>query len=181
MLSITMGEEMLMKEQTRLLVLAGLFIALGLILPFFTAQVPTIGRALLPMHIPVLLSGFVLGPHVGFLVGLITPLLRSVLFGTPPLFPTAVAMTFELAAYGVLAGFFYGLLPQKRGSIFLALIGAMLGGRIIWGAATLVLLGLGGFSWQAFVAGAFANAVPGIILQLVLIPPIVLAVKRNQF
>lgn len=172
-----------MKEQTRLSVLAGLFIALGLVLPFFTAQVPTIGRALLPMHIPVLLAGFVIGPCFGLVVGLITPLLRSVLLGTPPLFPTAVAMTFELAAYGFLAGFLSELLPKKKGSVLLALIGSMLGGRVIWGIATLVLLGLGGgaFSWRAFIAGAFANAIPGIILQLVLIPAIVLTINRESY
>lgn len=170
-----------MKHQTRSLALAGLFIALGLVLPFFTGQIPTIGRALLPMHIPVLLAGFTLGPRLGLVVGLIAPLLRSVLFGTPPLFPTAVAMTFELAAYGFLAGILYELLPKRRGSVLVALIGAMLGGRIVWGIVTLILLGLGGFSWQAFMAGAFANAIAGIILQLILIPALVLTINKDKF
>ena len=82
-----------MQNKTKQLTLTGLFIALGLILPFFTAQIPTIGRALLPMHIPVLLAGFICGPSLGLAAGAVTPLLRSVLFGTPPLFPMAVAMT----------------------------------------------------------------------------------------
>ncbi len=171
-----------MKVQTRKLALVGLFIALGLVLPFFTAQVPTIGRALLPMHIPVLLAGFVGGPRAGLITGLITPLLRSALFGTPPLFPTAATMTFELATYGFLAGLLYEQLPRRNSSVFVALVGSMIGGRIVWGIASLLLLGLSGslFSWQAFMAGAFINAMPGIILQLVLIPVIVHALKRGN-
>lgn len=172
-----------MRHQTKYLAITGLFIAIGLVLPTFTAQIPTVGRALLPMHIPVLLAGFVGGWQSGLVAGLITPLLRSLLFGMPPLFPTAVAMTFELATYGLLAGLLYQLLPKTRQSFFTALIGSMIGGRIAWGIVTLVLLGLGGtpFTWQAFMAGAFVNAIPGIILQLILIPVIVLALHRSNF
>ncbi len=172
-----------MQEKTRYIAVSGLFIALGLVLPFFTAQIPAVGRALLPMHIPVLLAGFIVGWPSGLIVGLVTPLLRSVLFGAPPFFPSALAMTFELGAYGFLAGFLYRLLPPKRGSILAALIGSMLGGRIVWGITTLLLLGLSGssFTWQAFVAGAVVNAVPGIVLQIVLIPAIVLAFSRGKY
>ncbi|MDI9442498.1 MAG: ECF transporter S component [Firmicutes bacterium] len=173
-----------MQNKTKQLTLTGLFIALGLILPFFTAQIPTIGRALLPMHIPVLLAGFICGPSLGLAAGAVTPLLRSVLFGTPPLFPMAVAMTFELAAYGFLTGYLYSKLRNGGTfSAFVSLIGAMLGGRIVWGVASLILFGLSGsaFGWQAFLGGAFVNAVPGIILQLVLIPAIVLSLQRSGF
>lgn len=172
-----------MKVQTRQLALTALFIALGLVLPFFTAQIPTIGRALLPMHLPILLAGFVGGWQTGLIAGLITPLLRSFLIGMPPLFPTATAMAFELAAYGFLTGLFYSKLRGTNLGVLTSLLGAMLGGRIVWGIAQLFLLGLSGasFGWQAFLAGAFINAVPGIILQLILIPLIVHALQRGGY
>lgn len=172
-----------MKVQTRQLALTALFIALGLVLPFFTAQIPTIGRALLPMHLPILLAGFVGGWQTGLIAGLITPLLRSFLIGMPPLFPTATAMAFELAAYGFLTGLFYSKLRGTNLGVLTSLVGAMLGGRIVWGIAQLFLLGLSGasFGWQAFLAGAFINAAPGIILQLILIPLIVHALQRGGY
>ena len=100
-----------MKTSTRNLVLAGMFLALGLILPFLTVQIPELGSRLLPMHIPVLLCGFICGARYGLAVGFITPLLRSVLFSIPVLFPMAVSMAFELAAYGAIAGIFITCFP----------------------------------------------------------------------
>lgn len=166
----------MIRKSTQHLVLAGFFLALGLLMPFLTAQIPSLGSRLLPMHIPVLLCGCVLGGPTGLLVGLITPLLRSVLFGMPPLFPTAAAMAFELAAYGL----FIGMLYKTTRSIYLSLVLAMLGGRAVWGIVSLALYGLAGssFSWQLFTAGAFVNALPGIILQLILIPGVVIALER---
>ena len=84
----------------RNIVLAGFFLAVGIVLPFFTMQIPSIGNMLLPMHIPVLICGFVCGWPLGLIVGFILPLLRSMLFTMPPMYPTALAMAFELAAYG---------------------------------------------------------------------------------
>lgn len=161
---------------------AGVCLALCLVLPFLTGQIPQIGSKLLPMHIPVLLCGFLCGPVWGLAVGLIAPILRSLLFGMPPLFPTATAMAFELAAYGLLAGLFYKLLPKKTPCLYLALILTMIGGRLVWGLAMTVLMGAAGksFTLAAFWAGAFANAWPGIVLQLVLIPPVVAALKKAK-
>ena len=115
-------------------------------------------------------------------MGLSAPILRSLLFGMPPLFPTATAMAFELAAYGLLAGLFYKLLPKKTSYLYLALILAMIGGRLVWGLAMTLLMGAAGksFTLAAFWAGAFANAWPGIVLQLVLIPPVVAALKKAK-
>jgi riboflavin transporter FmnP len=169
-----------MKNATaKKIVLAGLFLALGLLLPSLTGQIPSIGKRLLPMHIPVLLAGFALGGPYGLIVGLITPVLRSALFGMPPLFPNAAAMSFELAAYGLLAGLLYKVLPKQNWSIYLSLAVAMILGRVVWGAASLLLYGIQGspFTWQMFIAGAFVDAIPGIILQLVLIPVLVIALK----
>ena len=170
------------KQSTRNLVFAALFLALGLVLPFLTAQIPQIGSMLLPMHLPVLLCGFVCGWPYGLLVGAVTPLLRSMLFSMPPLYPTAVAMAFELAAYGLLAGLFYKLLPKKPVYVYVSLILAMLGGRVVWGLVQMILMGLVAqpFTWQIFMAGAFGNALPGILVQLVLIPVIVLALRSAK-
>ncbi len=161
---------------------AGVCLALCLVLPFLTGQIPQIGSKLLPMHIPVLLCGFLCGPVWGLGVGLVAPLLRSLLFGMLPLFPTATAMAFELAAYGLLAGLLYKLLPKKTPYLYVALILTMIGGRLVWGLAMTVLMGAAGksFTLAAFWAGAFANAWPGIVLQLVLIPPVVAALKKAK-
>ena len=129
---------------TKNLVFAGVFIALGIVLPFFTGQIPQIGSMLLPMHIPVLLCGFVCGWPLGLLVGFITPLLRSALFGMPPLFPTALAMAFELAAYGALSGLCYKILRKKVSTVYLSLILSMIGGRIVWGVVSLILSTIAG-------------------------------------
>lgn len=171
-----------MNKSTKNLVLAGLFLALGLVMPFLTAQIPNLGSRLLPMHIPVLLCGFVCGWRYGLSVGVVVPVLRSMLFGMPPMFPHAIAMAFELATYGLLAGLFYQLLPKKNFSTYLTLILAMIGGRIVWGIASLVLYGLNGlpFTWQIFVGGAFINAIPGIIVQIILIPIIIMALERAR-
>ena len=165
------------------MILAGLFIAIGFLLPFLTGQIPQIGSMLSPMHIPVLLCGFVCGPFWGLLVGAVTPLLRSLTLGMPPLFPVATAMAFELAAYGFLAGLLYTILPKKPINVYVSLILAMLIGRVVWGLAMAILMGLSGgsFGFQAFLAGAFINAWPGILLHLIIIPPIVLALERAKF
>lgn len=171
------------KNQVRNMVLAALFLALGLLLPFLTGQIPTIGSRLLPMHLPVLLCGIICGWPWGLAVGFVTPLLRSVLFGMPPMMPTAVAMAFELAAYGAIAGLVMSLLPARKiTSVFIALVVAMLGGRIVWGVVSLVLYTITGsvFSWQIFFVQAFANAVIGVIVQLVLIPAIVFAIWKVE-
>lgn len=167
-------------KNTKKLVTAGICLALALLLPMVTGQIPTIGNMLLPMHLPVLICGFAAGPLYGLLVGLVAPILRSLLFGMPPLMPTAVAMTFELAAYGFLTGLLYRKLPAKPAYTYAALIGAMLGGRVIWGIAAFILYSILGnpFTLQMFFASAFTTAVLGIVLQIVIIPPIVLALKK---
>lgn len=169
-------------KQRKLLMLASgaVCLALALVLPFLTGQIPEIGSMLCPMHIPVLLCGFVCGPWYGAMVGFIAPLLRFVLFGMPPIMPTGIAMSLELCAYGVISGLLYRYLPRKIGGIYAALVAAMLCGRAVWGAARVVLMGLGSstFSWAAFMTGAFTNAVPGILVQLILIPALVLALQK---
>lgn len=165
------------------MVLAAFFVALGMIMPFITGQIPAIGSKLSPMHIPILLCGFICGWKYGLIVGFITPLLRSVLFAMPPMMPTAAAMAFELAAYGALTGILYAKLPKNNASVYISLVAAMILGRFVWGLVSIPIYGIAGksFSWQLFLAGGFINAIPGIILHIVLIPIIVIALKRARF
>ncbi|MDE6686314.1 MAG: ECF transporter S component [Lachnospiraceae bacterium] len=164
------------------LTLAAMFMAIGLVLPFLTGQIKQIGSMLLPMHIPVFLCGLICGWQYGLIVGFILPILRSMVFGMPILFPTGIAMAFELATYGVVIGWLYS---HSRWQCVIALyrcmIMAMLTGRLVWGVVQILLLGINGngFTWQMFIAGAFLNAIPGIILQLILIPAIMVALNRT--
>lgn len=160
-----------------------MFMALGLVLPFLTAQVPQIASMLLPMHIPVLLCGYACGWQYGLVVGAVTPLLRSFLFAVPVMFPGAVAMAFELAVYGMMTGIFYRLFPRKIWSIYATLLIAMVSGRIVWGIVRMTIAGITGnaFTWKLFLAGALTQAVPGIILQLVLIPILVMAMRKVRY
>lgn len=164
------------------IVFSALFLALGFILPFFTMQIPAFGSMLLPMHIPVIVCGFVCGAPFGLIVGFILPLLRSLIFTMPPMFPTAIAMAFELAAYGVISGYLYHRSNKKVFDIYFSLIISMVGGRIIWGLISAVLYGVSGqvFGLAVFIAGAFSNAVPGIILQLTLIPVLIMIIQKAK-
>ena len=121
------------KTDVKTLVLSALFLALALVLPFLTGQIPEIGSMLCPMHIPVLLCGFFCGWPWGLAVGFIAPLLRSLLFGMPPMFPVAVSMAFELATYGSISGLLYRKLPQNKLSVYISLLTAMIAGRLVWG------------------------------------------------
>ena len=169
-----------MKKTTKNLTLSGVCLALCLVLPFLTGQIPEIGSALCPMHIPVLLCGFLCGWQYGLAVGFIAAFLRFFLFQMPPIFPTGTAMAFELAVYGGMTGILYRRLPKKTINIYLSLVSAMLAGRIVWGIVQLILSGItkNSFTWQAFLAGGFVTAFPGIICHILLIPPIVMAMRK---
>ena len=172
----------MVRNRVKRLVLAGLFLALAYVMPYLTAQIPEIGAKLCPMHLPILLCGFVCGWQWGLIVGLIAPVFRSLIATMPPLFPTAVCMSFELAVYGLVAGIMYRRLPKKKGYIYLSLVVAMLLGRVVWGMAMFVCMGLtgGSFGLSAFIAGAFTNAIPGIVLQLVVIPPLIMIIEKTR-
>lgn len=164
---------------TKKIVLAGLFVALGLILPMLTGHVQGLNRMISPMHFPVLIAGFVCGAPLAFAVGFLTPLIGSITTGMPPLFPNAISMAFELAAYGFLAGELYKLLPKKSINVYTALIGAMVGGRLVGGLVTAILLGVsgGGYSLEIFVTSMYINAIPAIVAQIAIVPMIVIALR----
>ena len=178
---MTVNKEL--KKSLRKLTYSALFLAIALVLPFLTGQIPEIGSMLCPMHIPVLLCGFICGWPWGLAVGFIAPLLRFVLFGMPPVFPTGMAMAFELAVYGAVSGIMYKLFPKKDLYVYPALIIAMAAGRIVWGAVRYLIAGLQGttFTAEAFLAGAVTTAIPGMILHIILIPLIVIALRRAKF
>ena len=158
------------------MVLAALFLALAYVLPFLTGQISKIGSMLCPMHLPVLLCGFICGPVWGLIIGLVVPIFRSLTLGMPAIFPTAVCMTFELATYGAFAGIMHKILPRKKLCIYCSLLTAMILGRLVWGAAMYIIVGMSGgsFTLAAFIAGAFTHAIPGIIIQIVLVPILVM-------
>ena len=165
------------------LVLSAMFLGIGIVLPFFTGQIPSVGKMLLPMHIPVLLCGLVCGPEYGLIVGFVLPLVRSLWFGMPVLYPTAVGISFEMATYGFVAGFLYFKSKYKCiWALYKALIPAMITGRVVWGAVSAILIGISGssFTFKAFLAGAFLNCIPGIVLQLILVPAVMIMLKRTK-
>lgn len=150
-------------------------IAIAVLLPFLTASNPQLGSLFLLMHIPALLGGFILGGKVGGVIGFIMPLLRSLIVAMPPLFPIALIMAFELGAYGLFAGIFFKLFKKYQFGYLLALILAMIIGRFVWGAASTIILSLANrpYTFQAFMTGAFVTALPGIAIQIILIPVLV--------
>lgn len=163
------------------LVLAGLMLALCQVLPFLTGQIPQIGGMLLPMHFPVLLAGYLCGGFWAGLVGFVAPLLRFVLFGMPPIYPIGLSMAFEMAVYGVVVGLIYPKVKEKGVlGVYLSLVPAMVAGRLVWGAVRFVMAGMSGsaFPFSAFLSGAVLSAVPGIVLQLVLLPLLVQGLRR---
>lgn len=171
-------------KKVKKITFAGMFLALALVLPFITGQIPQIGNALSPMHIPVLLCGFICGWPYGLVLGFIAPPLRYVLFGMPPIFPTGVTMAFELAVYGLAAGLFYKILPKKVHNIYVTLILSMLIGRLAGGIVKFIIVTFFApdipFGLAIFWTDYFVKAVPGIILHIVLIPVTVMALKKAK-
>ena len=173
---------MLNNVKTRKLALSAMMLALAYLLPFFTGQIQKMGNMLCPMHIPVLLCGFLCGASWGLAVGFTAPLLRSLVLGMPPMFPKAICMALELAVYGLVCGLMHKIMPQKKWFVYVSLITAMIAGRLVWGAAMYICMGInaGKFGFSEFLAGAVTNAIPGIVIQLVLIPVIVMVTQKKS-
>ena len=169
-----------MNHKVNKLVYASVFLALALALPFLTGQIPQIGAMLTPMHFPVLLCGYLCGWQWGMVVGFIAPLLRSVLFGMPVMYPMAVCMALELATYAAVSGILYLSLPRKRCFLYVSLAVAMISGRLVWGLARFLCAGLDAdaFGLSAVWAGAVGMSIPGILLQLVIVPVLVTVAEK---
>ncbi|MCC8023641.1 MAG: ECF transporter S component [Clostridiales bacterium] len=162
-------------SRNRQLAMAALCIALAIVLPRLAMGSQVLGTMFLPMHFPILLCAFLCDWKFSALSGAIVPLIASLLFGMPPLYPVAVAMCFELCTYGLTAALLY-----KRFNIYASLLGAMLAGRLVYGAVQVVLSGIQGvaYAMETYLTTTFLEGVPGILLQLLLIPVIVLALDR---
>jgi niacin transporter len=155
-----------------------LFLALAIILPVAFHQFGIAGRIFLPMHIPVLICGFVVGPLAGVIIGLIAPFLSHLLTSMPPAYAVPL-MTLELPLYGLCAGLIY---LRLKWNIYVALIFAMIAGRLAFALGLIILgrfvdLPYGALEFFA-AGGAVVAGIPGIIIQIIIIPPIVAAIKR---
>ncbi len=163
------------------LVVSALFLAIAFVLPFLTGQIQQIGNMLCPMHLPVMLCGFVCGWPWGLAVGIIAPIMRSLILGMPPMM-SAIPMAVELAVYGACTGLLYKLLPKKIPFIYVNLLCSMVAGRVVWGLFSAAFAGVRGveFGMEIFFTQAVVNAIPGIILQIILVPVLVMALRRGR-
>lgn len=161
-------------NKTKQIVLTALFVALGVALPQAFHAIPNAGSIFLPMHIPVLISGYAVGPVFGLLCGILTPLLSHLIFSMPPA-PVLPGMLCELAMYGLMSGLLNKVVKIENRLVknYVVLIGAMLCGRVTYGILNALVFKAGSYSLQAWISAAFVTAIPGIIIQLVLIPILV--------
>ena len=163
------------------LAFAGMCLALCLLLPFLTANSRELGNILCLMHVPVLLCGFVCSWQYGLAVGLTAPLMRSFLFGMPP-FPTvALPMAAELAVYGLLTGILYRVFEKKIGMMYVSLVISMIAGRMASVLTKYVLYALDKteFSLSLVLKMNFVTTLPGVVLQLILIPTVIYALQKQ--
>ncbi len=156
-------------------------VAVGIVLPMALHMIPNAGSILLPMHIPVLICGIVCGFPYGLLCGVITPLMSSLLTGMPPA-PILPAMLCELAAYGLVSSLLVRFVRTKNiyANVYIALVGAMLSGRAVSGVLNALIFKAGGYSLQIWLTSAFVTALPGVVIQLVLIPCVVIALQKSK-
>jgi len=168
------------RNEIKKMTLSAMFLALAFILPFLTGQIQQIGAMLCPMHIPVLLCGFFCGAPWGLTVGVMAPVLRSFTLGMPQMFPSAICMAFELGTYGLISGMLHKILPKRKVFIYVSLLTAMVAGRIVWGIAMFACMGFDAtkFGMPAFFAGTITTAIPGIIVQIVVIPILVIMTEK---
>ena len=169
-----------MNKNTQLqqLVRAALLIAIGVILPFAFHSIQNAGAIFLPMHIPILVGGFILNPYYALCVGVVTPILSSIFTGMPPI-PSLYVMILELASYGLFISLFYN---KVKIGLYPSLIGGMLLGRvmnIIGNYLILHILISRPFNITTVAVGLFIQGIPGILIQIILIPLIIHALKRN--
>lgn len=165
------------RSKTMNLVISGLLLAIGILIPSIFHGAGISGRIFLPMHIPVLLGGFLLPPMYAILLGILTPILNNLVTGMPPVFPMMVIMIFELAAYGLVASLTYRKfkLPMLVSLIISMLVGRLVVGGVVYG---LVVLFAQKMDPIVFVQGGIVTGLPGIIIQIVLIPLLMLSINK---
>lgn len=167
------------RNNTKKLIIAGLLLALGVIIPMIFHSTGIAGTIFLPMHIPVLIGGFLLPPYLALFLGMLTPLVNSLVTGMPHMFPMAVIMIFELGIYGFIASLAYRKL--KLPSV-IALILSMIAGRIMAGLVVFILATFFTLPMPlepiSFIIGGVTTGIPGIIIQIILIPSLIHSIVR---
>ena len=175
------GKVFSMNPKYEKLAFAGVLVALGIVLPFAGSHgLGIAGTVLLPMHIPVFICGLVCGGALGAACGFILPILSSLLTGMPAVYPMMVIMSFELMTYGAVSGFLYSRtkLGKIRFGVYPAMIAAMICGRAVYALVFRILLSISGQLRALTAWGAFVTGLPGITVQLLLIPPAAVALRR---
>lgn len=170
------------RDQTiKNLCLSGMFLALALLFPFLTANNRELGNILCLMHLPIFVCGIVCGPLHGAVVGITAPLLRSFMVGMPPFPAVAVPMAAELAVYGALVGVFCALFPKKTVWLYPNLLLSMVLGRIVSVVTKYFLYSLGKteFTLSMVLQMNFITTLPGVMLQLALIPALIFVLKKR--
>lgn len=162
-------------------IITAVCIALCVVLPQAFHAIPNAGSIYCPMHIPVLLCGLICGWQYALLCGIAGPLVSALITGMPPA-AVLPGMLVECAAYGALTGLMMQLVHTKKvyPDLYISLLVAMLGGRIISGIAKALIFSAGSYSMTAWVTGSFVTSLPGIIVHLVLIPSIVYALMKAK-
>lgn len=168
-------------NQTRKMIVTAMCAALCVVLPMAFHTIPNAGSIFLPMHIPVLLCGFLCGWPYGLLCGLLGPCLSSMITGMPPA-AVLPSMVCELAAYGLVTGLVYSRIRtgSRLGDIYISLLTAMVCGRVFYGVLNALIFQAGSYSMEIWLAAAFTTALPGIVIQLVVIPALLLALERSR-
>lgn len=167
--------------KTKKTVISGLCIAIGILLPMLFHSIPGAGGIFLPMHLPILICGLVCGWPYGLACGLIAPLLSHLFTGMPPA-PVLPGMMIELAVYGVAAGLLIRYLRTKNetAKLFIAMVGAMLAGRVAGGLMNALIFQEGKYTLTAWLTASFVTGLPGIAIQLILIPAVILALRKTK-
>lgn len=175
------------KKDLYRMVTTAVLLAIGMVLPFLTGQMQAFGKLISPLHIPVFICGLTCGPVWGAALGLVLPILRSVVFGMPRLMPTAVTMMGEMAMYGLITGLMDPILCRvlkrhRLWAMLLSLVIAMLAGRAAGGVVNAAILSAqgSGYSFAMFVASYFSSTLVGAAIHLVVVPVVVLALEKAR-
>ena len=162
-------------------ILTAVCLALCVVLPQAFHAIPNAGALYSPIHIPVLLCGLVCGWPYGLLCGLAGPALSTLLTGMPPAAQLPPMMV-ECAVYGLAAGIFMRIVRTRSvyADLYISLLSAMLAGRLAAGAAKAAIFAPSSFTLAAWTTGYFVTALPGIVIQLVLLPSLVFALMKAR-
>lgn len=175
-----------MNKNLNRITMGGVLIAFAIMIPqlFHFTGIPKSGQVFLPMHLPVLFSGFVIGPGFGLMVGILSPIFSALLTGMPDM-ARLPFMVLELATYGCMSGILYNVLQlnRKKFGIYSSLILSMIAGRVVYAISLFVAANLFSIPCGGPIAAitATVTGIVGIIIQLVLIPPMIYLLEKSGY